>query len=105
MNPDRREPSYLLTEKQVADKSEIARHFLDTRTRLNKNVDKADNFLVKRFYNLDHNTYLEGSLPAEIQRTDGTGRIGLPALRRLHQLPRHPVLSPGRDPRRAGGSD
>jgi hypothetical protein len=65
MNMERREPSYLLTEKQVADKSEIARRFLDTRTRLNAQVEKADNFLVKRFYNLDHNTYLEGSLPAK----------------------------------------
>ena len=71
MNPDRREPSYLLTEKQVADKSEIARRFLDTRTRLNTNVDKADNFLVKRFYNLDHNTYLEGSLPAKYKELMG----------------------------------
>ena len=35
------------------------------RTRLNENVEKADNFLVKRFYNLDHNTYLEGALPAK----------------------------------------
>ena len=50
MNAERREPVYQLTEKQVADKSEIARRFLDTRTRLNANVDKADNFLVKRFY-------------------------------------------------------
>src|SRR5947209_20367501 len=65
MNIERKEPSYLFTEKQVAEKSEIARRFLDTRTRLNANVDKADNFLVKRFYNIDHNTYLEGALPAK----------------------------------------
>jgi ribonuclease HI len=64
MNTERKEPAYLFTEKQVADKSEIARRFLDTRTRLNANVDKADNFLVKRFYNLDHNAYLEGAVPA-----------------------------------------
>ena len=62
---ERKEPTYLLTEKQVAEKSEIARRFLDTRTRLNENVDKADNFLVKRFYNIDHNTYLEGVVPAK----------------------------------------
>jgi len=36
---------------------------MDSRTRLNQNVDRADNFLVKRFYNLDHNTYLEDALP------------------------------------------
>lgn len=62
---DRKEPTYLFSEKQVAEKSELARHFLDNRNRLNENVEKADNFLVKRFYNLDHNTYMEGALPAK----------------------------------------
>ena len=71
MNPERREPAYLLTEKQVADKSEIARRFLDARTRLNANVDKADNFLVKRFYHLDHNTSLEGAIPAKYKELMG----------------------------------
>jgi len=60
-----------VTEKQVADKSEIARRFLDARTRLNANVDKADNFLVKRFYNLDHNAYLEGAVPAKYKELMG----------------------------------
>jgi ribonuclease HI len=67
----RKEPTYLFTEKHVAEKSAIARHFLDTRTRQNENVDKADNFLVKRFYNLDHNTYLEGALPAKYKELMG----------------------------------
>jgi ribonuclease HI len=71
MNTERREPAYLFTEKQVADKSEIARRFLDVRTRLNENVDKADNLLVKRFYNLDHNVYLEGSVPAKYKELMG----------------------------------
>ena len=71
MNAERHEPVYQLTEKQVSDKSEIARRFLDTRTRLNANVDKADNFLVKRFYNLDHNTYLEGAVPAKYKELMG----------------------------------
>lgn len=71
MNPERKEPAYLFTEKQVADKSEIARRFLDTRTRLNANVDRADNFLVKRFYNLDHNAYLEGAVPAKFKELMG----------------------------------
>ena len=62
--PERKEPTYLFTEKYVADKSETARRFIETRARLNANVDKANNFLVKRFYNIDHNTYLEGTLPA-----------------------------------------
>ena len=71
MNTERKEPIYLFTEKQVADKSELARRFLDTRTRLNENVDKADNFLVKRFYNIDHNTYLEGAIPAKYKEMMG----------------------------------
>ena len=68
---DRKEPAYLFTEKQVAEKSELARRFLDNRTRLNENVHKADNFLVKRLYNLDHNTYLEGALPAKYKELMG----------------------------------
>ena len=67
----RKEPTYLFTEKSVAEKSEIARRFLETRNRLNANVDKAGNFLVKRFYNVDHNTYLEGALPAKTKELMG----------------------------------
>jgi len=55
----------------LADKSELARRFLDTRNRLNANVDKANNFLVKRFYNIDHNTYLEGALSAKTKELMG----------------------------------
>jgi ribonuclease HI len=69
-NP-RKEPSYFFSEKQVAEKSALARHFLDTRARLNENVNQADNFLVKRFYNLDHNAYLEGALPAKYKELMG----------------------------------
>ena len=68
---DRTEPHYVYTEKQAADKSVIARHFIDTRARLNENVNRADNLLVKRFYNLDHNTYLEGALPAKYKELMG----------------------------------
>jgi ribonuclease HI len=68
---ERKEPTYLFTEKYVADKSELARRFMETRARLNANVDKANNFLLKRFYNLDHNTYLEGALPAKTKELMG----------------------------------
>jgi ribonuclease HI len=71
MTTDRKEPTYLFTDKQVADRSEIARRFLDTRARLNVNVDKADNLLVKRFYNIDHVTYLEGAVPAKYKELMG----------------------------------
>jgi ribonuclease HI len=69
--PERKEPTYLFTEKHVAEKSEIARRFIESRARLNANVDKASNFLVKRFYNIDHNTYLEGALPAKTKELLG----------------------------------
>ena len=68
---ERKEPTYLFTEKYVSEKSEIARRFLDSRERLNANVDKANNFLVKRFYNIDHNAYLEGTLPAKTKELMG----------------------------------
>jgi ribonuclease HI len=71
MNSERKEPTYLYSDKQVAEKSALARGFLDTRTRLNESVDKADNFLVKRFYNIDHNTYLEGAVPAKYKELMG----------------------------------
>ena len=68
---ERKEPTYIFSDNQVAEKSGLARRFLDTRSRLNENVDKADNFLVKRFYNIDHNTYLEGALPAKYKELMG----------------------------------
>ena len=102
---ERKEPTYLFSDKQVAEKSALARHFLDTHTRLNENVDKADNFLVKRFYNIDHNTYLEGALPAKYKELMGAGGVSIPALRRLHQLPHHSVVPAGHHARRAGRSD
>ena len=71
MSPERKEPVYSYTERQVADKSTLARRFLDTRTTLNANVEKADNFLLKRFYNIDHNTYLEGDIPAKYKELMG----------------------------------
>ena len=71
MPVERTEPNFLFTDKQVAEKSEIARRFLDTRTRLNTLVNAADNYLVKRFYNIDHNTYLEGAVPAKYKELMG----------------------------------
>ena len=68
---ERREPTYQFTEAQVAARSAIARQFLDTRTRLNANVTAADNSLVKRFYNIDTNTYLDGAIPAKYKEMMG----------------------------------
>ena len=71
MNIERKEPTFVFTEAQVAEKSELAKRFIDTRTKLNAKVDKADNYLVKRFYNIDHNTYLEGAIPAKYKELMG----------------------------------
>jgi ribonuclease HI len=71
MTTERKEPTYLFSEADVAGRSALARQFLETRTRLNANVDKADNFLVKRFYNIDHNTYLEGAIPSKYKELMG----------------------------------
>jgi ribonuclease HI len=68
---ERREPAYKFTEDQVAAKSHLARQFIETRKKLNTKVEKADNYLVKRFYNLDHNTYLEGAIPAKYKELMG----------------------------------
>ena len=71
MTTERKEPTYLFTEAQVAAKSSLAKRFIDTRSQLNTNVEKADNYLVKRFYNIDHNTYLEGAIPAKYKELMG----------------------------------
>jgi AhpD family alkylhydroperoxidase len=68
---ERREPTYTYSEEQVAARSALARQFIETRRVLNAKVEKADNYLVKRFYNLDHNTYLEGAIPAKYKELMG----------------------------------
>jgi hypothetical protein len=95
---ERKEPTYLFTEKHVADKSEIARRFIETRARLNATVDKADNFLVKRFYNVDDcifyhaiQAYRLGVSRAEQEEAINVamvvgGSIVIPHLRRAYEL-------------------
>jgi ribonuclease HI len=71
MPTERTEPTYLYSADQVAARSQRAREFIETRRRLNTIVNAADNFLVKRFYNLDHNTYLDGAIPAKYKELMG----------------------------------
>jgi ribonuclease HI len=71
MQKSQREPVYVHDEAHVAQKSPLAKAFLAERARLNQKVDEADNKLVKRFYNVDHNTYLEGELPAKTKELMG----------------------------------
>ena len=71
MPNDRQEPVFTHTEEEAAARSAIAREFVATRKRLNAHVDAADNYLVKRIYNIDHNTYLEGAIPAKYKELMG----------------------------------
>ena len=66
-----REPNFLFTDDDARQKSSIAKNFIDERSRLNTIVSAADNNLVKRFYNLDHNTYLNGALDAKTKELMG----------------------------------
>ena len=66
-----REPKYLYSEDDVAQRSRIASTFLSSRASLNEIVTAADNPLVKRFYNIDHNTYLDGEIPARYKELMG----------------------------------
>ena len=71
MKVERKEPTFLHSEEDAANRSAIARQFVETRKKLNENVDAADNYLVKRIYNVDHNTYLEGAVPAKYKELMG----------------------------------
>jgi len=71
MPTDRQEPNFLHSEEDAANKSAIAREFVEIRKKLNANVDAADNYIVKRIYNVDHNTYLEGAIPAKYKELMG----------------------------------
>lgn len=71
MKASQKEPVFEFTLAQVAEKSPRCAAFLRERAELNQNVDAADNHLLKRFYNIDHNTYLDGVLPAVQKELQG----------------------------------
>lgn len=77
MKPAANEPAYVYSEDEVAERSQLARQFLETRRNLNLVVEGADNKLVQRFYNLDHNTYLEGAIPAKYKELMGLSASGV----------------------------
>lgn len=66
-----REPEFKHTEEFVAAKSKLANDFIERRKAGNTAVNNADNNLVKRFYNIDHNTYLNGALGASVKELIG----------------------------------
>ncbi len=65
------EPEYCFDLSWVEAKSPIAKKFLTERSKLNGLVDAADNKLLKRIYNVDHNAYLEGALSAKTKELMG----------------------------------
>lgn len=72
MKPSSREPQFLWSIDQVLQRSAIARKFWGQRTLENQAVDRADNKLLKRIYNVDHNAYLEdGALSAKVKELMG----------------------------------
>ncbi len=51
--------------------SDIVDQFNDYRSRMNERMLEADNLVIKRFLNLDTNTYLEGALPTKTKEMMG----------------------------------
>ena len=71
MQASSREPQFTYSEDDAVCKSAIAKEFIAKRSDLNAIVQAADNNLVKRFYNIDHNTYLEGALSSKTKELMG----------------------------------
>jgi AhpD family alkylhydroperoxidase len=51
--------------------SDIVQQFNDYRSRMNERVLESDNKVIKRFFNLDTNAYLDGALPARTKEMMG----------------------------------
>jgi AhpD family alkylhydroperoxidase len=71
MRPSSREPRRVHSQADAEAASPKAAAFNAERGRLNAIVAAADNPFVKRFYNLDHNAYLEGAIPARYKELIG----------------------------------
>lgn len=65
------ENTFCFSDKDVCQKSKLAQEFIEKRILLNNIVDNANNNVVKRFYNIDHNTYKEGVLSAKYKELMG----------------------------------
>src|SRR5436853_7389725 len=49
----------------------VVQQFNDYRSRLNDKIFERDNKVMNRFFNLDHNTYLEGALSVKTKEMMG----------------------------------
>ncbi len=51
--------------------SEKIKEFREYRSRMNERILAKDNLVIKRLFNLDTNTYVEGALPAQTKEMLG----------------------------------
>ena len=51
--------------------SEQLKEFREYRERMNEKILKADNKVIKRIFNIDTNTYMDGALPAKVKEMLG----------------------------------
>lgn len=51
--------------------SEMINEFRDYREKMNKKLLKTDNKVIKRIFNLDTNTYMEGALSSKVKEMLG----------------------------------
>ncbi|MGR6088388.1 MAG: carboxymuconolactone decarboxylase family protein [Arcticibacter sp.] len=49
----------------------IVKEFNDYRSRMNERIMESDNLVIKRLFNLDANTYTEGTLPVKTKEMLG----------------------------------
>lgn len=66
-----KEPTFQFSEEDVIAKSSIAKDMIERRAKQNTAVEEADNKLLKRIYNIDHNAYLEDAVPAKYKELMG----------------------------------
>lgn len=51
--------------------NEQLKEFREYRERMNEKILKADNKVIKRIFNIDTNTYMDGALPAKVKEMLG----------------------------------
>lgn len=59
--------------------SDTVKEFNDYRAKMNERILNSDNLVIKRLYNLDANTYMDGALP--IQTKEMLGLVASMVLR------------------------
>lgn len=71
MQRSEREPKFVHSEEDAARISPLAAAFHEKRRQGNAHITAADDPVMKRFFNIDHNAYLEGAIPARYKELMG----------------------------------